>query len=469
MPLKFGTDGWRDIIAEDFTYENVRVVAGAHARYLAAQGGRDVVIGFDTRFGGERFARVAADVFARHGLNVRVARTYVPTPALSFAVREYGAAGGVMITASHNPPEYNGYKLKGPYGGSATPSMVSGVELTLGQEDAPTGEAGTTESFDVRKAYYQALDRVLDVEALRSYKGVMYHDAMGGAACGWIEGYVKHAKLPLDFRPLHGVPHPLFYGVNPEPIPQNLGVLMTVLKSEENGVTFGTATDGDADRVGAVTAGGEYFNSHQVVAVLVKHLFDRGLRGRVVKTVSGSRIIDLLCQKLGLEVLETPIGFKYITDAILEGEHDPAKTVLVGGEESGGIGIQGHIPERDGILNSLLLLEAVAKSGKSLPELFRDIEELTGFRHHYDRIDLHLDRAFDKQAALERVKGWASVAGHAVQEVNARDGVKLLLDGEAWVLVRASGTEPTLRVYAEAGSADAVQAILQDAVARVQA
>lgn len=467
MPIKFGTDGWRDIIAEDFTNANVARVAAAHARYLAAEGAQSVVIGYDTRFGGAQFARVAAEVFARRGLSVHLAGEYLPTPALSFAAKKYGAAGGVMITASHNPPQYSGYKLKGPYGGSATHSMVSGVELTLSAGDQDAATPGTIQPLSVRKDYYAALDAILDLDALRAYRGTLYHDAMGGAGAGWIEGYVRHAKLKFDLHPVHGVPHPLFYGVNPEPIPQNIEVLTTLLRGED-GLTFGTITDGDADRVGAVAAGGGYFNSHQIFAVLIKHLFDRGLRGRVVKTVSGSSIIDLLCAKLGLTVVETPVGFKYITDAFLEGLADESLAVMIGGEESGGIGIGGHIPERDGILNSLLLLEAVAKSGKSLPELFAEIEELTGFRHFYDRNDLHLDPAFDKFGALERAKGWADVAGHAVQDVITKDGVKLLLGGGAWVMLRASGTEPVVRVYAEAGSEGAMRAILEEATRRVQ-
>ncbi|AFZ68400.1 phosphomannomutase [Deinococcus peraridilitoris] len=467
MPIKFGTDGWRDIIAEDFTHANVAIVAAAHARYLASQGGQSVVIGFDPRFGGPQFARVAANTFAQHGLNVHLAGTYLPTPALSFAARHLGAAGGVMITASHNPPEYSGYKLKGAYGGSATPSMVSGVEQMIDEGDDSEGPTGTIQNLDVRRDYYMALDAILDLDTLRAYRGTLYHDAMGGAGSGWIEGYVKHAKLKLDLHPVHGVPHPLFYDVNPEPIPQNLGVLSALLRQEE-GLTFGTVTDGDADRVGAVVAGGIYFNSHQIFAVLIKHLYDRGLRGRVIKTVSGSSIIDLLCQKLGLEVVETPVGFKYITDAFLEGLSDPAKQVLIGGEESGGIGMGMHIPERDGILNSLLMLEAVAKSGKSLPELFADIEELTGFRHFYDRNDLHLDPAFDKFAALQRAKSWQEVAGHTVREVVTKDGVKLLLEGNAWVMLRASGTEPVVRVYAEGTSEEAMREILEEATRRVQ-
>jgi phosphomannomutase len=469
MPIKFGTDGWRDIIAEDFTYENVARVAQAHARVLRRGGGERVVVGYDTRFQGEAFARVTADVMAAHGLHVLLAKTYLPTPALSFAVKHFGAAGGVMITASHNPPQYSGYKLKGAYGGSATPAMVAEVEAALHEEpqgDSGMAAPGTVETFDVRKAYYAALDTVLDLDALRAYRGVMYHDAMGGAGAGWIEGYVKHAKLPVELRPLHGVPHPQFYGVNPEPIPQNLGSLTNVL-TPEDGLVFGTVTDGDADRVGAVTAGGRYFNSHKIFAVLIRHLHGRGLRGRVVKTVSGSGIIERLAAHLGLEVTETPVGFKYITDAFLEGDADPALAVMIGGEESGGLAVRGHVPERDGILNSLLLLEAVASAGRGLDDLFADIETVTGFRHVYDRNDLHLDASFDKAALMAAAPTWTEVAGVPVTGAVTRDGVKLLLEGGGFAMFRASGTEPVVRVYVEGPDEARVQAVLDEATRRV--
>ncbi len=468
MPIKFGTDGWRDIIAEDFTYDNVRIVARAHAQVVREGGGRLVVVGFDTRFQGSGFARVVADVMAEQGLDVLLAPEFLPTPALSFAVVHHGAAGGVMITASHNPPPYNGYKIKGAYGGSATPSTVAQIERALSHPSRYEGARGTVQPLDIREAYYAQLDRQLNLETLRSYRGLVMHDAMGGAACGWLADYVSSRALPLHFEELHGRPDPMFYGVNPEPIPQNLGDLITRLAGE-TGTALGVITDGDADRVGAITAGGRFFNSHQIFAVLLRHLYGRGLRGRVVKTVSGSRVIELLAGRLGLDVLETPVGFKYITDAFLEGQADERLAVLMGGEESGGLSSRGHIPERDGLLNSLLMIEAVAASGLSLDDLFAQIEQEVGFRHFYDRNDLHLSAAFDKAALLSAAPTYAEVAGHAVQGVNTRDGVKLLLDGGASAMFRASGTEPVVRVYVEAQSEDAVQTILAEATRRVLA
>jgi len=476
-PIKFGTDGWRDIIAENFTYENVARVASAHAAYLVAQGGREVVVGHDTRFQGEGFAAVAARCMTNAGLKVYLAQRFIPTPALSFAVRHLGAAGGVMLTASHNPPSYSGYKLKGPYGGSATPAIVARVEAHLeapaqDQVRSPSASASDNTSeqptpLDIQNDYYNAIDTLLDLESLRRYQGKVFHDAMGGAGAGWVEGYLKHAGLPVTFTPLRNDPTPLFYGVNPEPIPQNLASTVEAMK-DETGNAFAIVTDGDADRVGVVTAGGDFFNSHQIFAVLLLHLYRKGVRGRVVKTVSGSGIIDRLCQVLGLDLLETPVGFKYITDAFLEGEARPELAVLMGGEESGGLASHGHIPERDGIYNGLLLLEAVAVSGKSLTELFAEVETLTGFRHFYGRNDLQIPSGHSREALQQQLGKMTEFAGRIVQHINNKDGVKLLLEGDAFAMFRFSGTEPVVRVYVEAQSREELQHLLVAATAEIQ-
>jgi phosphomannomutase len=468
-PVRFGTDGWRDIIAQNFTYANVARVASAHAAYLLSQNGTDVVVGHDTRFQGEGFADVVAQTMTAVGLKVHLAHGFIPTPAVSFAVRMLGAAGGVMLTASHNPPVYSGYKLKGPYGGSATPAIVAQVEARMAKDVTPVsnGSQAETVPLDVQSRYFEAIDALLDLDSLRGYRGRVFHDAMGGAGAGWVEGYLKHAGLPAEFQAIRGEPTPLFYGVNPEPVPRNLDLTMQRLKTE-TGNAFAIVTDGDADRVGVVTAGGDFFDSHQIFAVLLKHLYDRGQRGRVVKTVSGSGIIDRLCQVLGLELLETPVGFKYITDAFLEGEADPRLVVLMGGEESGGLASRGHIPERDGIFNGLLLLEAVAVSGKSLQELFADIEALTGFRHFYGRNDLQLTPGQSREALQVQATRLSEVAGHRVLSVNNKDGVKLMLEGDAFAMFRFSGTEPVVRVYVEAQSAEEQEQILAAATAHVQ-
>lgn len=456
--IKFGTDGWRGVIGADYTFDNVAKVAQAYADYLNSQGAKRVVVGHDTRFLAAKFAERAAQVLAANGLEVLLSKSYVPSPVLSFAVKHLRADGGVMITASHNPPEYLGFKIKGSYGGAAVPAMIAEVEKKLGAEPKPFDPSQhKIERFDVRKPYYDHLMGLLDIEALRSYEGVLYHDSMGGAGGGWISGFAKHAGLRLEVRGIHEVPDPMFYGVNPEPIPANQFTVMTVLKVEED-PTFAAVTDGDADRIGGVLAGGINFNSHQIFAVLLKHLAQRrGLGGRVVKTFSVSRVIELLAKKLGVEVLTTPIGFKHITDEMLKGG------VLIGGEESGGIGVDIHLPERDGIFNALLLLEAVVRSGKSLGEQFAEIEAEVGFKHSYDRLDLHLPSMEHIRAVVEKVSNPQPIAGQKVVGTDTLDGVKWLFEDGSWLLFRASGTEPVLRVYCEAQSEQAVKSILAEA------
>lgn len=452
--IKFGTDGWRAIIGDQFTFDNVACVAQAYAEFLLARQAKKIVVGFDTRFMAGKFARRAAEVLAANGLEVHLSKSYVPTPVLSFAVKHLQADGGVMITASHNPAEYLGFKIKGNYAGAATPTLVAEVERHLGAEPKKSG--ATIHAFDVRKAYYDFLTSQLDMAALEAYDGVMYHDSLGGAGAGWLAGFVKHTGLKLELRELHAVPDPMFYGVHPEPIPQNQFAIMTVLRAEED-PTFAAINDGDADRIGAVLAGGSNFNSHQIFAVLLKHLYSKGLSGRVVKTFSTSTIVDKLAHKLGLELVVTPIGFKYITDEMLQGG------VLIGGEESGGIGVAGHIPERDGLLNALLLLESVVKSGKSLGQQFAEIEAEVGFKHAYDRMDLHLPSMEHLQAAMAKVQNPQRIAGQHVSETLSLDGTKWLFGEAGWLLFRASGTEPVLRIYCEAQDEKTVKAVLAEA------
>ncbi|WP_456447869.1 phosphoglucomutase/phosphomannomutase family protein [Oceanithermus sp.] len=456
--LRFGTDGWRDVIADRYTFANVARVAQATADYVASTGGGRVVVGYDTRFLSDRFAAHVAGVIAANGLETYQAERYLPTPVTSFAVVHFQAAAGVMITASHNPPEYNGYKLKGPYGGSATPEIYDGMIQRLDANPPLPSRPEAVKRFDLREAYYDRLAQIVDLSALKSYSGALYHDAMGGAGGGWLAGFVKHAGLALDLRELHGVPHPLFYGVHPEPIPQNLVTLRAVMSAEQDPV-FAAVTDGDADRIGAVLAGGAYFNSHQIFAVLLHHLHRKGLRGRVVKTFSVSQVVDRLAEKLGLEVVTTPVGFKYITDEFLKGD------VLIGGEESGGIGVAGHIPERDGILNALLLLESVVTTGKGLGEQFAEIEELVGLSHAFDRLDLKVASPEARDGVMKRLSEAPPdrVGRFRVEGVETLDGVKLHLEGGAWLLFRPSGTEPLLRIYCEAGDTGTVKRILKEA------
>jgi phosphomannomutase len=459
--LVFGTDGWRDIIGERYTYSNVARAAQAYAEHLIDQRQDTAVVGHDTRFNGDLFARVVAEVLAANGLRTLLAATYLPTPALSFAVKHYQAGGGVMLTASHNPPAYNGFKLKGPYGGTATETIYRDVANRvehIGLSDVKPFERGRheIERLDVREAYYQWLSELVDLKALRHFRGTLVHDAMGGAAGGWLKGFVEQAGLPIEVVELHSQPHPQFYGVNPEPLPQNLGELSQYMKRVETG--FAVATDGDGDRLGVVLPGGDFFNSHQIFTVLLDLMSCRGARGHVVKTFTVSRTVERLATARGLDVVETPVGFKYIVDAMLEGD------VMVGGEESGGIGVAGHIPERDGIANGLLLAEAVVKRDTSLADLFASLEQEASWKHAYDRLDLHLQGNELKDAVMQSlVNPPDAFAGRRVESVETRDGCKLNLSENAWVLFRPSGTEPVLRIYCEAATSEDVATILAEA------
>lgn len=451
--IHFGTDGWRDIIADGYTMANLAQATQAYADYLVETGGKRVVVGYDTRFLSDRFARRAAEVLAANGLETFLARDYLPTPATSFAVTHLGADGGVMITASHNPPIYNGFKLKGAYGGSATPEIVAGVEKKLAAARPCYDPAAQISEFDIRQEYYQALSGLLDLELLGNTPRTLYHETMGGTGAGWLTGFAKFSGLPLTIHELHGVPSPTFYGVNPEPIPQNLKTALAVLSPESSPV-FAAVTDGDADRIGAVLAGGKYFDSHAIFLVLMDHLLKKGGSGRVVKTFPGSRMIELLAQKRGVECQTLPVGFKYVTDEFLKGG------VLIGGEESGGIGVAGHIPERDGVLNALLLLEATARAGTGLGEIFAELETEVGYPHAYDRLDLHLPDLAAKDRALEQVREPKPLAGLGPVAVDPLDGIKWIFDDGSWLLFRASGTEPLLRIYCESHSPSQVKKLL---------
>ena len=458
--IVFGTDGWRAIVGFGFTADNVVRAARAYAGVLRDDGAELVVVGHDTRFLGDRFARLVAETLAAEGLQVALAQGPLPTPVLSFAVKHLGAGGGVMLTASHNPPAYQGFKIKGPYGGSATSEIYRGVaeRLALAKADgsgtrrATSVASGSIEPLDVRAAYFDALVRLVDVAALSGLEGTLVHDAMGGASGGWLEGFMDHAGLGIRVEPVRGVPDPLFHGVNPEPLPPNLGP--TIERMARGDALLAVATDGDGDRVGAVLPGGVWFDPHQVFAVLFDLVHARGQRGRVVKTFTVSRVIERLAAARGVPVHETPVGFKHIVDAFLEGN------VSIGGEESGGIGVAGHLPERDGVANALLLLEAMARRQAPLSDIFAELEAEAGWRHAYDRRDLHLDPARREQLTRTLEDPPKVVAGRAVSSVERLDGVKLNLEGQAWLLFRASGTEPVLRIYCEAPSLAEVQEIL---------
>lgn len=463
--IRFGTDGWRGVIDEDFNEANVRLVARAVADYLhsAKPDGRGVLVGYDNRRKSEVFAQVAAEELARCGLPTVLSQSSLSSPALSFAVYHRRAQGGVMITASHNPPQFNGFKFKANYGGSALPEITEQIEQhlqhILAGKQTDTLSPAEWHTGDFTTEYLQHLRTLVDLPRILEAGWRVVTDAMHGSGAGYLRTLLQGGRTQAI--PIRENRDTQFGGVNPEPIAPNLGPLMQTVVRE--GADIGIALDGDADRVGAVDEQGNFVDSHRIFAVVLYHLVQRrGWRGRVVKTISTTNMIDALCRRFGLPLTVTPIGFKYICENMLQGD------VLIGGEESGGIGIQHHIPERDGVLMGLMLLEAMTLSGKRLSELVQEVFDLVG-EHYYNRIDLHLQRE-EMPAARERVARTEAreVAGLSVQAVDRMDGTKFLFENGAWLLLRASGTEPVVRVYAEASSPETVQNLLEAGEALVR-
>jgi len=469
LQIQFGTDGWRGVIADTFTFENLSLVAQATMDYMHEEGiaGKGLVIGYDRRFLSREFAEHVAGIAAGNGIRTWLSDGYAPTPAVSWAVHEKSAGAGVMITASHNPPRYNGFKVKEAFGGSARPSTTKALEQMVAQNIASSRPvlavtlaeglaSGLVQLFDASAPYLAQLGRYVDLELIRSSGIKAVLDPMFGAGCGFLPHLVP------GITEIHGTENPSFGGHPPEPIAEHLGELTELVK--DGFFQVGLALDGDADRIGAVDERGEFFSSHRIFTVLLRHLYERkGLRGGVVKTVSTTRMIDLLAEKYGLQLFETPIGFKHICEMMLE--HD----ILMGGEESGGLGVKGHIPERDGILMALLLLEAMAMSGKGLWALLEETMDEIG-HFHYARIDLPIDNAA-KQLLMEQLRagGIADIAGFDVVQHNFSDGFKYIFQDGSWLLIRPSGTEPVLRLYSEAGDQGKVALLLQAArgIARV--
>ncbi|MGD0955221.1 MAG: phosphoglucomutase/phosphomannomutase family protein [Candidatus Acidiferrales bacterium] len=464
--IKFGTDGWRGVIAEDFTYDNVRKVAHAIARYVvrAEKPGSGVIVGYDTRFGSEQFARVAAEAVAATGTPVWLATDACPTPAISLLVRLRGAAGGIQITASHNPYRWNGVKFKASYGSSASPAIVAQVEAELGRvlRDGVPSLPPRNElihSLDVREPYLETLNGLVDWDRLRASSFRFVIDPMHGAGRGLLrELFRRHG---IEAGEIRGTRDPLFGGVNPEPIEPHVEALRRAVC--EGGYDAGFAFDGDADRIGAIDRDGTFVTPHQIFAILLWHLAGaRKLTGDVAKTFSTTKMIDKISEKFGRRVWEMPIGFKHICDRMLESD------ILVGGEESGGIGTKLHLPERDATVSALLLAEVMAWHGKRLGELVAMLHHEFG-EHHYGRVDLTLKDG-QKEKALELFvdAGFARLLDWPIVRRENLDGVKVYLGDIGWVMVRASGTERMLRVYSETTRPETTRRVLDKVAALVK-
>jgi phosphomannomutase len=460
--IKFGTDGWRGLIADDFTFENVRLVAAAIANYVlkneSATSG--VVVGYDTRFLSGRVARVVSEVIAGAGISVKLANDYVPTPAVSYNVKKFGAAGGVMVTSSHNPWNWNGVKFKAKFGGSATPSIMKSIEEELGAPCKRNSNiAASIEEVDLKPAYVEAITKFADLKVIRGAKFKFAIDAMYGSGRGILPGIFD--ANGISYVAIRQEVNPLFPGINPEPILPNLSMLQqTVIKEKCHA---GLASDGDADRIGAVAEDGSFVDAHKCMSVLLHWLLVRKKwPGDVVRAFNTTGMLDRIAAKFGRKLHETSIGFKYIADLMMEHE------ILIGGEESGGIGYSRFLPERDGILNALLLANVMAEEKKPLGQLVEDLQREFG-AHFFGRRDLHISDEI-KNDAIRRVTDpqTKKIGAYSILRKENRDGLKSYLDApkdgngaDAWVLLRASGTEPLLRCYAEASSPALVEEILE--------
>lgn len=452
--IKFGTDGWRAIIAEDFTFANVaRVAAALAAHYQEMNESRAVVVGYDRRFQSQEFGRSVARALAAAGRRVLFCKDFAPTPAVSLLTVQEKAAGAVVITASHNPAEYNGLKIKGDFGGPVTPETTARVEELLHArflEGPPPrlddyDEAvrkGRIVEVDAVAPYQAAIEALVCADTIRKSGLRVVVDAMHGAGSRVLAGVLE--KWGMDVIEFHADYNPGFGGVHPEPIGPNLAFLSQKVK--ELNADLGLATDGDADRIGVVDENGRFIGTQAAFALLLMHLVeDRKMTGNVAKACSSTSMLDKLGKKYGIEVFETPVGFKWVCDLMI----DPEKNILLGGEESGGYGMRGHVPERDAGLVGLLLLEMMAARRASVSGLVRQLFEKVG-RHSFLRVDVRTTEE-KKQAALRKLSGNPpkNLAGAKVERIDTLDGFKLHLSNGGWVLVRASGTEPLLRTYCE--------------------
>jgi phosphomannomutase len=453
--IKFGTDGWRAIIAKDYTVDNVIRVAEGSAIWMQQNNYSKVVIGHDSRFGGQMFAEVTAQVFGAYGIKVNLAKGFVSTPMVSLGVVKTKSDLGVVITASHNPPSYNGYKLKSSYGGPTIPIHIAQVEAVL--PDTPMSglpsleemfENGLLNYIDLENIYLDHVRANFDLDTIRKAKFKVAYDAMYGAGQRAMKAILPNAVL------LHCDDNPSFKGQAPEPIHRNLGELSNLIKNDSN-IGLGIANDGDADRIGMYDEDGNFVDSHHILLLLLLYKFKyKNETGKVVITFSVTDKMKKLAAMFGLECEVTKIGFKYIAEIMTE------EDVLVGGEESGGLAVAGHIPERDGIWIGLLILEFMAKTGKSLKELIKEVYDIVG-PFSFDRDDLHIKEE-QKQAIIKtcETEPYKQLGSYPVQKLETLDGYKFYLSDDEWVMIRPSGTEPVLRVYAQAPTMEGVRALL---------
>lgn len=456
--IKFGTDGWRAVIGDTFTYENVRRVAKAHAEVLKGKGLRKVVIGYDWRFSSEFFAREAYKIFKAEGFEVKLVDEACTTPMVSFAVKYMGFDNGVMITASHNPPQYNGYKIKESFGGSATPSFVREVEERAKEVDGEPAQEVALEEVNVEKDYLLKVREQVNFELFKEKPFRIVHDAMYGTSSGLLAKALEGTMA--EVVNLRGYRDPLFGGRAPEPVEKNLRALMEKVRAE--GAAIGVANDGDGDRIALVDEKGNFVNAQLVYALLLLHLIKhKNIRdGLVVKTVSTTYLADRICRSEGIELREVPVGFKNINELILK------EKVIFGGEESGGYGIPSFLPERDGLMSALFILELLLLKDKPFSEIIREVFDTYGTAY-YRRVDFAADETVKKKLMELIEKPPSVVGGKQVVRAITIDGLKLVFGDESWLLFRASGTEPLIRVYAEAPSEGELEELVRSGISLI--
>ena len=443
MDIKFGTDGWRAVLGKDFNDENVERVTLAIGKYIKDEFGyeKPVLIGYDPRRMADEYALKCANILKLKGFNVYFSSKIVPTPILAYNAKIRNACA-VMFTASHNPPEYLGMKFIPDYAGPATSEITNAIIKNIDLNYDSAKEEGVFHKIDFGKKYFEHLESLIDFGKIKTLKTNIIFDGLYSASIGYFDKILSDKGI--QYQTLHLYHDYEFGGGMPDPKPAFLKDLVTKVKNTPNSI--GLANDGDADRFGIINEKGEYVSPNEVIAILLKYLIKKGYKGAVVKTVGSSLLIDAAAQKLGVDVIETPVGFKYVGEAMRNNE------VVIGGEESGGLSIQGHIPEKDGLIANLLVLEAMADSKKTLYELQEELYELAETRFYTDRIDLKLDSQEEIKNIIQKVQNYKTVGKYNITFADTRDGVKLMLGNKTKILVRPSGTEPLLRIYFEANS-----------------
>ena len=452
MSIEFGTDGWRAVLDKDFTEDNVKRVTFAIGKYVKDNFGIDkhILVGYDPRRMADEYAALCANLLKEKGFTVYFSSKVVPTPVLAYNALVRNACA-IMFTASHNPAEYLGMKFIPDYAGPATSEITDAILKNLDVE-YESEENGVFHKIDFGGKYFEHINSIIDFDKIKTLKTNIIYDGLYSASIGYFDKILSSHGIP--FQTLHLYHDYDFGGGMPDPKPRFLKDLITKVKNTPNSVGF--ANDGDADRFGIINENGEYVSPNEIIAILLKYLLKKGYKGSVVKTVGSSILIDVVAQKLGIDVIETPVGFKHVGEAMRVNE------VIIGGEESGGLSIKGHIPEKDGLIANLLVLEAMGDSNKTLTELQQDIYDLAETKFYTDRIDLKLDSREEIKSIIQKVQSYKTVGKYNITFADTRDGVKLMLGNKAKILVRPSGTEPLLRIYFEANSEEKLEYLKEE-------